>query len=329
MRSVDLMRIVIAGAGSIGTVMGCMLQDVTLIRRNGPMGDQVVTVTGEVERSVDVQISRELPPADIIFFTVQEQHLKAYLQSLPDLPADTILVSVQNGITAPAEIMERYPSNPVLASSVWWSATLLDPLRVLYHRRADMVLGIPEGSTATQRQLELVIDLLEELSPRSVDNMGRELRTKLILNVVSPVLALARLGYPHGLAHPAVCDMVHALFDEALETAALLEWDVDPEDPRLLGFHRRLITADFEHGSSDHLVSTQLGMDKYGGEGSNVLNLLGWLQLSGSLLADEVIHLVLSMKPGYEAVTMEELQSILQMYSFARCQLKLDENSQE
>ena len=104
----------------------------------------------------------------------------------------------------------------------------------------------------------------------------------------------------------------------------MLDWQIDDkEDSRLHGFHQLLITGEIpstKHREGiTHKVSTQLGMEKYGGSDSNIHALLDWLQLSGSLLADEIIQLVEQQTQGYEALDPTLFDQILAEATWARC----------
>ena len=72
--------------------------------------------------------------------------------------------------------------------------------------------------------------------------MLKEIRTKLILNVVSPPLALTKQPYPGGLNDINIKNIVHALFDEAIEISQLIGWDLDLEtNSQLNNFHKMLV----------------------------------------------------------------------------------------
>lgn len=330
------MRITIAGAGSIGTVLGVLLKqteaDIRLLRRSGPKGLLDITITGEVNQTEEMNIihhdDKLINPADLIIITVQEQHTSEIVEQLIDsnmVGNDTILISLQNGVNAAKTLVSSFPDHPVLAGTVWWSATLANYNTVLYHRKASTVIGIPNGSKAKKSHLGKVVRLLKKvLTVEQTGDILNEQRRKLVLNVVSPPLALAKLPYPQGLKDDNIRQVVHALFDEAIETASLLDWQIDEQDDqRLSQFHDLLISgdipADNKSRTIQHKVSTQIGMEKYGGEGSNIYELLGWLQLSGSQLADEIISLTLKQPPSYEAVDTSLLLQITEMNQSARC----------
>jgi len=324
-------RILVAGAGSIGTVLGVLLKqeghEVYLLRRVEQNKSLEITVVGELQTNEElpiVSLESDMDP-EIVFITVQEQQTLQLCQDLQtlDFATDTLLVSLQNGLNAAKQILANLSDYPLIVGTIWWSATLADPQTVLYHRKADTVLGIPSGSKASELDLEELFQLLSPvLQVSTTDDILKEMRTKLILNVVSPILALVKQPYPEGLQTNTTRRIVHALFDEALETASLLDWQVS-NDTRLEEMHLNLISGKFagtdQEREIQHKVSTQLGIEKYGGIHSNVHELLDWLHLSGSLLAAEIIDLVEQQSTEYTPLPDTIFETILDKTSYASC----------
>ena len=63
-----------------------------------------------------------------------------------------------------------------------------------------------------------------------------------------------------------------------------------------------------------HKVSTQIGAEKYGGAGSNASILLEFFINNGAKAAKLILNRVMQLKPSYEALNPEEIQSILSAF---------------
>ncbi|MFV2014763.1 MAG: ketopantoate reductase family protein, partial [Candidatus Heimdallarchaeota archaeon] len=253
-------NIAIAGAGSIGTVLGLLLSrgghEVTLIRKREPFGNIVIEMVGEESfrhtiNVVNSKIRREeynkLTP-DIIFLAAQRQQLSAQLEDLSDIISfvnDPIMIPLQNGLGT-AQIVcnwikEEGLNLPLLQAIIWWSATLQETDLVLYHSKAVTTLGIPKKSVcqaATQKDLAIVTNLLNPILEVKHVDIDNEPYVKLILNVVSPVLALVKQPYPTGVNDLNVRKIIRLLFEEVMDIGRKEGWYQD--DPRLEGFYKIL-----------------------------------------------------------------------------------------
>lgn len=332
-------NIVIAGAGSIGTVLGILLSqdghDVTLIRKREPFGSVAVEIVGEESytHTIDItnsKVKREqndkLTP-HIVFLASQRQQLLVQLGDLPNVISftnDPIIIPLQNGLGTAQIVCNWIKENgldlPLLQGIIWWSATLHEPDLVLYHSKAVTTLGIPEKTicqSGTQENLALITTLLSSvLEVQNVD-IDQEPYVKLILNVISPVLALVKQPYPTGVNDLKIRKIIRLLFDEVIEIGKKEGWYQN--DPRLEGFYEILKgTEKLEHYSMryslpKHKVSSQISAEKYGGKGSNVSELLGYFVSKGASLCSKLLDLFLTLEPNYEAITSSMLLKILKL----------------
>jgi ketopantoate reductase len=332
-------NIVIAGAGSIGTVLGVLLSqdghEVTLIRKRDPFGSIAIEVVGEESFThtmdiIDSKVRREeidkLTP-HIVFLASQRQQLLAQLEDLPNAISftnDPIIIPLQNGLGTAQLVCNWIENNgldlPLLQAIVWWSATLHEYDLVLYHSKAVTTLGIPEKTrcqSATQKDLKLITNLLSSvLEVKNVD-IDQEPYVKLILNVISPVLALVKQPYPTGVNDLNIRKVIRLLFEEVIEIGKKEGWYQN--DRRLEGFYEILKgTEKLEHYSMryslpKHKVSSQISAEKYGGKGSNVSELLGYFVSKGASLCSKLLDLFLTLEPNYEAITSSKLLKILKL----------------
>ncbi len=323
-------RILIAGSGSIGTVLGAFLaeaHEVTLLRRNESYPSLKIKVVGVQETSAILPVmSFETLPSkldyDYVFITVQSQDTKNLIEGLSSrLPSKSILVSLQNGIGNYEAIRRELKSNPLVLGVVWWSATLLNPTTVYYHRKSETTLGRKQEDNHTSTAN--VIDVSRLLAPhfpsKISDDIDVDLHRKLALNVVSPVLALIKQPYPQGLLQENARKLTHVLFDEAVN--ALVKRYPTLLDDKLLLFHKMLVgdapIPDLPKSNYTHKTSTQISLEKYGGAGSNADVILGALIRIGRITATKIstilkVHeFLMSLPSNYNALTDDDLKSYI------------------
>ncbi len=329
------MKVLIAGAGSIGTTLGAYLSkhhDVSLLRKIQSSTRSSIKIIGIDEFTFDPRIYTKTniqnQSFDLIFITAQAQqtdHLCTDLINSSLNMTNSIIINLQNGLDTYRKIQNHFPNNKLITGTVWWSATQINLKKTLYHRKDKTFLGIPPNSFANKQDLDNISKILSKNFEVIISNdIVKEIRTKLILNVVSPPLALTKKPYPSGLNDINIKNIVHSLFDEALEISQLIGWDLDLEtNSQLNNFHKMLVSNDvfdISKHAYPHKVSTQISMEKYGGQGSNIDELLSWMQNHGSLIADEIILLTKQQNKNYAPIYSTIFKQILNSNSYALCQ---------
>ncbi len=303
------MKIVIAGAGSIGTVIGVLLakdHDVELLRRSGTYGRYEISIVGVVDEKEEVEVLNShdlgMRNVDMIILTTQRQQSEILLNIIEkkyNTNENTIFLCMQNGMHVSKPVKSRFPDANIIQGVIWWSATLLEDNKVYYHRAAPTYIGNIQGSALTK-----VISLLKPYFELiEVDDIYSEVRTKLLLNVVSPVLALVKKPYPNGLNDLRIREIVHIAFDDVLEIAKTLGWVIDD---KLNDFHKILKSKDkipTEDTKLTHKVSTQISAEKHGGSRSNVGSLLSYFIMHGSNASNIILGYVSDLEPGYDAIS--------------------------
>ena len=133
------MRVGVAGAGAVGAHYGLRLQqagaDVILLAR-GEHG-RVMKRSGlryaseGVEQYYPVCVvedAKALAESDVILVCCKTTQLTEMLSALKaSLDQRCVLVSMQNGVTAPQLVAQAFPQNPVLAASAFIGARLEQP----------------------------------------------------------------------------------------------------------------------------------------------------------------------------------------------------------
>ncbi len=320
------MLIVIAGAGSIGSYLGIALKKkypdyrIVLVRKRGHDGILLMRSTGIVndEAELELLVNKELLEIpDIVFITSQKQQTLDLIKNIKvklNVNNNTTFVVLQNGLDPCKIVHKYYYNNPIIHGVVWWSATLITENLVLYHRAAPTILGIPSYINKSEKNLTEVVNLLSPiLTVSKTDNIEIEMYKKLILNVVSPVLALIKKPYPEGLNNITARKIIHILFDEAVGIAKKLNWSI--KDEKLINFHNLLKTNDMvkvnKKTEYTHKVSTQISAEKYGGKNSNAKELLLPFLAQGGVACATILDEIRQLPPNYEAVSENKLMEIL------------------
>ncbi|AFK17819.1 ketopantoate reductase family protein [Haloferax mediterranei ATCC 33500] len=147
------MRILVFGAGSLGTLVGGLLasvHDVTLVAR-----DRHATRVSKTGLDIVGAESAHASPAattaetghdaDLAIVTVKSFDTAAAAEALADCDADAIL-SLQNGLTE--EMLASRLEAPVLAGTATYGARLVAPGRVECTGVGRVVLGALDGGTS-------------------------------------------------------------------------------------------------------------------------------------------------------------------------------------
>lgn len=123
-------RVVILGAGAIGSYLGLRLaaagHDTTVVARGSRLAE--VTAAGlAVEMDGAVMRHRVkavadcagLAPADCLILCAKTHDVAAALETIaPALGRETVLVTTQNGVTTPEQVAARYLHSPVIATRI-------------------------------------------------------------------------------------------------------------------------------------------------------------------------------------------------------------------
>ena len=347
------MDILIAGAGSIGTVVGTLLadaHDITFLRRTVPLDVPktiVSKITGIISKSNEVtltnieNLSSSTKPFEIIYIVTQAQDTASICEQIKHIVNEnTTLVSLQNGIRSEEMIRIVFPTNPLILGSLWWPATLLDDETVYYGRVGWTIIGIAQigqNNDIFQQKLQLVYGHLNSIPNSSFNcEISEDIRSiqyqKLVLNIMAPISALVKKSSLQSLYFQEISELAHYLFDEALDIIA--QEGVTQVD-RLDNIHKYLKSAatqtnfgesEFENGDPGK-TSTEISTEKYGGKGSNVKFLLGELEEIAkkhevsSHFISEVRSKIESLSPKYSPVSAADIKKIVISSKPPICQL--------
>jgi len=220
-------RVAVVGAGAVGGYFGCMLAragaPVVMIGR--PSFVEAVCRSGlqldsfRLRDTVHPQASVELAAAagaNVVLFCVKTTDTASVSKQLAAiLPADTLVVSLQNGVNN-AEEIRAASGIDALPAVVYVAASVPAPGTIKHLGRGDLVVGPRNERT------EKIAQLFESASVpcRISENMEGELWTKLIWNcALNAVSALGRVTYGEIIANAEARKIIEAAVYETLNVA--------------------------------------------------------------------------------------------------------------
>jgi 2-dehydropantoate 2-reductase len=220
------MRIAVMGAGAVGCFYGGMLaragHAVTLIGRaehvRAMQRDGLRLDAQSFQANLPVRADTEpsaVAGAKLVLFCVKSTDTLAAADALkPHLGADTVLLSLQNGVDN-ADRLRTAVAQEVIASVVYVATEMAGPGHVRHNGRGELVIGT-SGSSA-----EIAALFTEAGVPMKVsDNVAGELWSKLIVNCAYNALsAISRMQYGRMVQVEGVTAVMDDVVVECLEVA--------------------------------------------------------------------------------------------------------------
>lgn len=230
-------RIVVVGAGAVGSFFGALLaragHPVTLIGR--PAHVEAIARDGlrvqmhEREIRVELHATTEIEAvrdAETVLVCVKSRDTDALARQLaPLLAADALVLSLQNGVDNPA-VLAAHIRQPVIAVAVYVAAALAEPGLVRHYGRGELVLGPADAQAARDDALQHRLQDLAavfasaqvpvRISATVIDDLWAKLLVNCAFNAIS---ALTRQPYGRMVEQPAIRDLQEALVREVLEVA--------------------------------------------------------------------------------------------------------------
>jgi 2-dehydropantoate 2-reductase len=227
-------QVAVMGAGAVGSFYGAMLaragHAVTLIGR--PAHVQAIQRDGlqldmaqRVERialsaSSDVAALRG---ADLVLCCVKSTDSEAAaIEMAPQLRADAVLMSLQNGVENAATLARSVPCR-VVPTAVYVATALPQPGRVAHFGRGDLVIGALPGDADAEPVLQSLVDFFATamVPVRIVPDVAAELWAKLLVNCAyNAISALVQQPYARLAAAPQIRQMQTELVREVIAVAS-------------------------------------------------------------------------------------------------------------
>jgi len=240
------MRVVVAGAGTIGSLFAAHLArvaDVAVLTRREEharaLNERGLRVTGRADFTVDVHASAdatELGAADLVVVACKGGDLEPLAASLRGRFAGATVMTTQNGLGA-EEVVAAHGDWPLLSAVTFMSGTRHDDTHVEYVLDTATWIGPYRGTTPIDA--ESVAELIRSggLKAEAFDDLRPAQWSKLIFNAtVNTVATLTGLPHDFHFAEGMLGDLVHGLVDEGKAVAAAAGVDLR-EDPWEMNVH--------------------------------------------------------------------------------------------
>jgi 2-dehydropantoate 2-reductase len=226
------MKIVILGAGALGSLFGAHLartgEDVTLIAREArakSIQEHGVSITGMANLTVPVHVTarpQELQRADVLLVAVKTYDMEMALTSVAHLEVDSVL-SVQNGLIKNEQLARRFGWEKTLGAAAHVSAEVLPTGTVRFTANEWFSIGeFPEGTSA---RVEALVAALARAGIRAEASgqMASVEWTKYVVNISWMALsALSRMETYRMFKHPDLAWMAAKLTREVAQIPAKL-----------------------------------------------------------------------------------------------------------
>jgi 2-dehydropantoate 2-reductase len=225
------LKVAVMGAGAVGCYYGGMLaragHDVVLIAR--PLHVEVMKRDGlRMEtRTFDEQVrlaaSSEpsaVQGADLVLFCVKSTDTEAAgAQMRPYLPADALVLCLQNGVDNADRLRTVLPQHAVAAAVVYVATEMAGPGHLRHHGRGELVIE-PAGKAGHTSQAVAQALIAAGVPTEVSDNVRGALWAKLILNCAyNAVSAIAQLPYGKTVQGEGIPDVMRDVVAECLAVA--------------------------------------------------------------------------------------------------------------
>lgn len=268
------MRIVVMGAGAIGSWLGALLSkhghDVTLVAREehaaivNAMGLRVSGKTELEARPKAVREASEAAVPDLLLLTVKSYDTeKAIQQARPLIGEQTLVMSVQNGLGNVERISRHIDPRRVLAAVTSHGVTFVEPGHVRHAGAGYFLVGSPSGQHETATRIaKLFAETGLEVHP--TDNVVGELWAKVIVNAsINPITAITGLTNGHLVTNASLRELMQRAGEEALDVARAEGVDLPPDDmlvrarivAEMTEFNKSSMLQDIERGRQTEVDS--------------------------------------------------------------------------
>lgn len=201
------MRLVVMGAGAIGSLFGGRLansHDVVLIGREphvDAINTQGLELTGETEQTIQVEARTDtagMRPADVLLLTVKAHQTEQAMQDAQDaIGEDTFVVSLQNGLGNLSTVARFVDPDRIIGGTTSHGCIFHGPGHVEHTGQGDTVIGPPSPPDLPAHH-----ELAEALTDAGLDtdvvsDITPRLWEKVAVNAaINPITAIT--GLPNG-----------------------------------------------------------------------------------------------------------------------------------
>jgi 2-dehydropantoate 2-reductase len=238
------MRIVIVGAGAMGSIFGArfaqadhdvVLLDVVESLVDRINADGVTIVRDETETTTRVHATTDpfsVGVADVVVFFTKCYHTSSAAErARPVVGPDTVVASLQNGWGNGDVLAGAYPADSITLGVTYNSGLLLEPGRVVHPSDQPTIVGsFTDGDTAGARRLAQALGDAD-FETTVASPVRPEIWKKLILNAATlPTSALTGMIAAKLTEIPEIHALVTDVAKEAVAVARALGYDISQEE---------------------------------------------------------------------------------------------------
>ncbi len=221
------MRVLVYGAGAVGSYLGGMLatrNDVTLVgRREHAMAimGEGLRITGLTDLTVRPKAFEQIPEYeryDLVLLTVKSFDLEASLQDLGPLFGDgTVLMVIQNGMRV-LDLPTRIGGSPLVLGVASFGVTHQGPGHIVHAGSGGLRMGTVEGGLDLDPYWHLFIESGVGCDVSS--DIAKDVWRKGVINsAINPITALVRRRNGAILDSEGLLALSRMVFDESLVIA--------------------------------------------------------------------------------------------------------------
>jgi 2-dehydropantoate 2-reductase len=241
------MRVVVLGAGALGSLVGGLLasrHEVVLVGRKAHVAaikEGGLAISGATRRRVRpdaVESPAGLAAPDLLLVTVKAYDTEAALSGARRLIGpNTVVLSLQNGITTLDVLRKVVPRGRLVAGWTSHGAWMAGPGSVTHAGAGDLAVGeLDGGSTSRIRALAEAFTSAGLVAKVSTD-IERELWLKGLVNcAINPLTALARCENGRIAADPGLSRVARAICGEGAAVARAMGFAITESEA-----HRRVV----------------------------------------------------------------------------------------
>ena len=224
------MRIVVLGAGAMGSWIGAALQhaghDVTLVARRehaAIVASEGLLVTWKSQLAVRPKVvlrASDAPVPELLILSVKAYDTqRARADAAPILGAQTSVLSLQNGLGNVERIAEAVDARRVFAAVTTHGVTFVEPGHVEHAGTGYFRVGSPSGETARARVLAETF-LKAGVEAEATESIVGEIWAKVAVNAaINPLTAITGLRNGSLLAVPALRELMQRVVEEVVDVA--------------------------------------------------------------------------------------------------------------
>jgi 2-dehydropantoate 2-reductase len=233
------MRILVFGAGAIGSFIGGLFADkdehnVTFIGRPAHIAkirSSGLQISGKTELRLDSKAIRAFKdikhlkdgcgPPELVMVTVKSYDTEDIIPDLKEIIGpETAILSMQNGLSSVELLREQFPNNVILGGTICHGVTFSEPGRVYHAGFGDTYLGAFERSN--DGLANEVSRILNEagIETKMTKNICGEIWTKLAINAsINPITAITGLKNGWLLKDPKLEKLLEQTCNEVIHVA--------------------------------------------------------------------------------------------------------------